>query len=356
MPRQPFRETRYRRPTAFDAQANLFVWLRRQWVNFKNSKFFNRIKHSDLNPYHSGLEKIVADTPQQEQEIAREKGLGQYIDKNGVRCLVNFDGRPQEEFEKTGKVLRKNGDVTDRIPRDKDGKLDLMAEEPILIGIIPLEGISLTGHACMQYKDRVINRVLIMNTEPLYPQYQELADYYFIYPSQLGIKPKDIIRVMDKYNIKNGGKRYDIFTNNCAKNVADVLKKLGVKDINFIGPDKVVSLPTPGNNPYHFGIEDWCMRHGVPVTQEEVAFLYKYNDFEDANAKAARYSKIRMRHKQYKDHLINKQTQSKLSKLRKKVTHTADAVLHTKLEKKKIPNFAKYVEQKISDVTLGKDK
>lgn len=356
MPRRPFRETRYSRPTAFDAQANLFVWLRRQWVNFKNSKFFNRIKHSDLNPYHHGLEKIVADTPQQEQEIAREKGLGQYIDKNGVRCLVNFDGRPQEEFAKTGKVLRKNGDVTDRIPRDKDGKLDLMAEEPILIGIIPLEGISLTGHACMQYKDRVINRVLIMNTEPLYPQYQNLADYYLIYPSQLGIKPKDIIRVMDKYNIKNGGKRYDIFTNNCAKNVADVLKKLGVKDINFIGPDKIVSIPTPGNNPYHFGIEDWCMRHGVPVTQEEVAFLYKYNDVEDAKEKADRYSKIRMRHKQYKDHLISKQTQCKLSKLRKKVTHAADSVLHTETEKKKIPNFAKYVVQKISDVTLGKDK
>ena len=277
-------------------------------------------------------------------------------DKNGVRCWVGFDGRPQEEYEKTGKVVRKNGDVTDRIPRDKDGKLDLMAEEPIIISIVPIEGISLTGHACMQYKDRVVNRVLTMDTDPIYPRYQDLSDYYFIYPSQVGIDPKKLIREIDRHNILHGDEPYNIFTNNCAKNVADVLKKLGVKDINFIGPDKVVSYPTPGNNPFSFGVEDWCMRHGVPVTQEEIATLCQYHEVPDLDKRNKWQEDVRNRYKQYKDYIINEQTQSKLSKLRKKVAHTTDKVLHTETEKKKIPTFAKYIEQKVSDTVLGKEK
>ena len=356
MPRKKYVETRYKRQNAFEGQENLLLGLRKRWVEFKNSKLFTKFKHSRLNPYHWGVEKIVADTPEQEIKIAREKGIGEYIDKNGVRCWVGFDGRPQEEYEETGKVVRKNGDVTDRIPRNKDGKLDLMAEEPIIISIVPIEGISLTGHACMQYKDRVVNRVLTMDTDPIYPRYQDVSDYYFIYPSQVGIDPKKLIREMDRHNILHGDEPYNIFTNNCAKNVADILKKLGVKDINFIGPDKVVSYPTPGNNPFHFGVEDWCMRHGVPATQEEIATLCQYHEIPDLDKRNKWQEDVRNRYKQYKDYIINQQTQSKLSKLRKKVAHTADKVLHTETEKKKIPTFAKYIEQKVSDTVLGKEK
>ena len=357
MPIQRFRETRFAPPDAFDDQANWFVHTRRLWMKFKNSRFFNYIKHSRLNPYHRGLEKVVADTPQQEQEIARAKGLSQYIDKNGVRCLVNFDGYPQEEYEKTGKVMRKNGDMSQRIPRDKDGKINLVAEEPILISIIPLEGVSLTGHVCMQYKDKVVNRVLHMDLNPIYPEYQDLAEYYFIYPSQLGINTKKLRCVMERHNILNIAKKYNIFNNNCVKNVATILKKVGVTDIDFLGPDKFgLTYPTPGNNPFGFGLKDWCMRHGVPVSQKEVALLYKYHEIPDLDKRAERYAAIRERHDRYKNYMINKQTASKLSKTRKKAARKVDSIFKTDLEHKRIPTWSKYAENKISNLVLGRDE
>ncbi len=344
-----FRDNRYNRPTAFDAQENWFVGLRKLWMKIKNSKIFNKIKHSPINPYHVNLEKIVADTPRQEIEIARQKGLGQYIDKNGVRCYVNFDGTPQEEYKQTGKVLRKNGDVTDRIPRDKDNKLDLMAEEPILISIIPLEGVSFTGHACMQYKDRVINRVLTMNMKPLYPQYQHLADYYLIYPSQIGINPKKLIREMDKHNIRNSDVPYNIFTNNCAKNVADVLKKVGVKDINFFGPEKLrMSIPTPGNNPFGYGIEDWCMRHGIPAKQEEIAFLFKHHEIPNIEQRAEQFAQIRNRSNHYNKHVIQKHLNQKIFNIRHKIEKNTASLVNIDLNNKPITAVADFIKKKIS--------
>lgn len=352
-----FRETRYPRVRAFEGQENMLVGLRKIWMKIKNSKIFNRIKHSRLNPYHFGLQKIVADSPQEEQEIARRKGIGQYIDKNGVRCRVNFNGTVQEEFEKTGKVIRRNNDVSGIIPRDKGGKLDLMAEEPIMVSIIPLEGISITGHVSMQYKDRVVNRVLTMEMDPLYPRYQHLSEYYFVYPSQLGIDAEKLVREMDKHNIRHGDDPYNIVSNNCAKNMADILKKVGVDDINFLGPDKLgLSYPTPGNNPFGFGIKDWCLRHGVPVNQEEVATLYKYHEIPDLEKRTKEFAVLRARYNRFKDYLINKKTKSKLSLLRKKTAHLADSVAGTNLEKKKIPVSVKYMEKNISDKFLGKIK
>ena len=331
--------------------------MRKLWMWIKSSRIFNFFKHSDVNLYHRGVEKIVADTPQQEQAIAREKGLGQYIDKNGVRCYVNFNGTPQEEYEQTGKVLRKNGDVTDRIPRDKDGKLDLTAEEPIMVCIIPLEGVSLTGHACMQYKDRVINRVWTMNMEPLYPQYQHLSDYYFVYPSQIHVNPEKLIREMDKHNIRNIKKNYNFLTNNCDKSVSDVLKKCGVNDIDFLGYAEIgLTCPTPGNNPFHLGVEDWCMRHGVPVTQEEVSLLFKHHEISNLNKRVDKFTAINARNNQYKNYIINKQTNSKLSEVRNKVAKNTDSLLKTNFQHKTIPAWMKYVEQKISDTGLGKDR
>ena len=318
-------ENRFPRPSGFEGQENLIPRLRRFWVRFSTSKLFMAFRHSPLNPYHFGVKKVVADTPEQEQEIARQKGLAQYINKNNVRCAVMFDGSVNEEFEKTGKVLRGNRDVSSLIPRDANGKLDLTAEEPILISVIPLEGISITGHICMQYKDRVINRVLNdINMEPIYPRYQHQSDYYFIYPSQVGIDPEKLIREMDKHNIKYGVKKYDIFTNNCAKNVAQLLKKVGIKDINLLGPDKLgLTLATPGNNPFHFGVEDWCMRHGVPVYMEEVALEYKHHIIPDLDKRIEKFDKIRKRYEQFREHVVQQISQNNLLKLRKRCHDTS---------------------------------
>ena len=308
MPR--FEETRYPHPTAFEGQ-NLFPRLRKFWIYIKSSKIFQAFKHSKLNPYHFNLQKVMADTPEQEQEIARAKNISQYIDKKGIRCNVNFNGTVDEEYKKTGKVLRgRAGDISQRIPRDKVGNLDLMAEEPILFAIVPFEGISPTGHVGMQYKDRVINRVLDeINMEPLYPRYQHTSDYYLVYPSQIGINPEVLIREIDKHNIKYGKKKYNLLSNNCAKNVATVLRNAGVKDIDFLGPDKLkMAFPTPGNNPFNFGIENWCLKHGVPVKQKEVSLLYKYNEISNLPQKVDEFSEIRTRYHKYRQraHLTQK--------------------------------------------------
>ena len=353
-----FEETRYERPTAFEGQENMLLKYRRFWMKIKNSKIFNFIRHSPLNPYHFGIKKIVADTPEEELAIARAKNLSQYIDKNGVRCTVNFNGSVNDEFEKTGKVLRGNGDVSHLIPRNKDGKLDLMAEEPIMISIIPLEGISITGHVSMQYKDRVINRILNeVNMEPLYPRYQHLSEYYLIYPSKVGIDPKKLVREIDKHNIMFGQKKYNMATNNCAKNVALVLEKLGVKDIDFLGPDKIkASFPTPGNNPFHFGMKDWCLRHGVKARQDEISLLYKYHEIPNLDKRIEKFAAIRERYTKFRDNMLHKITQSKLSKMRKNSAQKIDARLKTKLAEKKMPLFVKRIEKTVSDKVLGQER
>lgn len=64
-----------------------------------------------------------------------------------------------------------------------------------------------------------------------------------------------------------------------AKNVADILKKVGVKDIDFFGPDRLgIVFTNPGNNPWQKGIKGWCLKHGVRVNLHEMeAYHNKYN-------------------------------------------------------------------------------
>lgn len=353
MPR--FVETTYPQSTAFEGQETMLLNHRRRWMRLKRSRFFNLIRHSPLNPYHFGIKKIVADTPEQAQELARERNLAQYINKDGVRCTVNFDGSVNEEYEKTGKVLRGRGDVSNRIPRDKDGKLDLMAEEPILFSIIPLEGVSITGHVCMQYKDRVINRVLNdINMEPLYPRYVGLSDYYLVYPSQLGIKPDELIEAMDEHNIKYGQKKYNIFTNNCAKNVAQVLEGLGVKDINFFGPDKLkLRFPTPGNNPFRFGVEDWCLRHGILAKQEEISKLYRYHEIPNLDKRIEEFAKIRQQRYGSQEGPKNEnKILNKLISVRKKTAKKWDTLFQKKLKEKPTSSIANYAAKNNSDALI----
>ena len=353
-----FHETRFDPPTSFEGQENLLKNQRNLWMKIKSSKLFNWLRHSPLNPYHFGVKKIKAETPEEEQKIAREKSLSQYINKKGVRCAVTFDGSVNEEYEKTGKVLRGRGDVSHLIPRNKDGKLDLMAEEPILFAVVPLEGISITGHVGIQYKDRVINRVLEdINMEPIYPRYQFFSDYYFVYPSQVGINPDKLIKEMDKHNIKYGQKKYDIVKNNCAKNVAILLKKLGIKDINFFGPDKIgLTFASPGNNPFHFGIEDWCMRHGIPVRLDEVALLYNHHEIPKLEERKEEFKAKRERYERRMEYVSDSLNKSKLGKLRKKIANFGDKVLKTKRVNKKLPIKIKRIEKNFSDKFFGNVK
>ena len=297
-------ETRYPRPTSFEGQESLLPRQRKLWMKIKRAKLFEMFKHSRLNPYHFGLMHIKAQNLEEAREIARKNKQARFV-YNGIRYSAESDCSIAEEMKKDNQVLRGHGDVSHLIPRDKNGNPDLLAEEPIVISIIPLEGISLTGHISMQYKDRVINRILdSINMEPLYPRYQYQAEYYFVYPSHLGIDPEKLIREMDKHNIKYGEKEYSIRTNNCAKNVAQVLKKVGVKDINFFGIDRLgLVFPTPGNNPFHFGFKDWCLRHGVLVHLEEIALLYKYHDIPHVEQRRMEFKTIRTRYEKFKEKL-----------------------------------------------------
>ena len=288
-------------PKIFDFEINALRRFKENiWYPLISSKLFNLYRHSRLNPYHRGLKEIKAKSLEQAKLKARKMGEVQFL-YNGTRYYAERHCPVNQEYQEDGVVLRGRGDVADRIPRDKDGNLDLYAEDPIVICIIPIEGPALIGHAGMQYKDRVMNRYITsIHTDPVYPKYDKYSEYYFVYPSQLGIEPKKIIREIDKYNIKYGDKKYSFFTNNCAKNVANILRIIGVKDLDFYGPDRIgLTWKSPGNNPFNVGIKAWCFKHGVHVHPEEVEELHRRHPIpdvtkkrEEMKAKRARYKEV----------------------------------------------------------------
>lgn len=269
-------------PTVFREELDMLPHLRKLWIKAKKSKLYDKFRHSDLNPYHYGVRKIDAPTLDEAKKIAREDAkkaaaLKQKVNAqfiwNGTRYYPDKYCSPQQEHEEDDIIIRAGINVTDRIPRDKDGKFDLLAEEPILISIIPIEGPALIGHACMQYKDQVVNRLLpSIHTDPLYQKYKEFGEYFYIYPSQLGIDPDKLYNAMKEHNILHMDDQYNPVTRNCAQNIWWVLKKVGVKDMDFYGPDKLgMGYATPGNNPFGKGIKPWCLKHGVRVHLDEVA-------------------------------------------------------------------------------------
>lgn len=315
----------YRDPMEWERKA--FPFIKKIWMKIKSSKLFSRFRHSSLNPYHRGVPKIEADTLQEAKETARRKIIEKIQSPNiderrqkckkarqsslkrnndfiykGTRYNVEQSCSVQEEFERDGVVLRGNDNVADRIPRDKNGKLDLLAEDPIVIAIVPIEGPALIGHVCMQYQDIVVNRLIpSIHTDPLYPKYMEKSQYYFIYPSALGIDAKKLKREMEKHNIKYARKKYDLFTNNCARNVAMILKKVGVKDIDFYGPDKLgLVFTNPGNNPWGKGIKAWCLKYGVHVNLSEMEAYHKKHNFTDVKERRQTMDEIHLRYEQYK--------------------------------------------------------
>ena len=304
-----------------------FPFLRNIWMKIKSSQWFDKFRHSNLNPYHRHVREINAEDFIKARNLARkqiietiknskitdhlntrkkdkESRLTRFNDfiYNSTRYNGEESCPVNEEFERDGVVLRGNGDVADRIPRDENGKLDLLAEPPIVFAIVPIEGPSLIGHVCMQYKDVVINRLIpSIHTDPLYPKYKGNAQYYFVYPSQLGINHKQLKRLMERHNIKHARDRYDLLTNNCARNVWNILKQVGVKDIDFYGPDKLgLVFTNPGNNPWGKGIKGWCIKHGVHVNLHEMeAFHNKYN-FKDVTKRRQEMDQKHERYVEYK--------------------------------------------------------
>lgn len=301
-------------PKVFEWEVEALSGLKKIWYRIKKSKLFNRFRHSKLNPYHWGLEEIEAPTPEKAKEIARQKAIeakkkklkakAEYL-YNKRRHSASLTCSVDEEYKRDGVVLRGKGDVSDRIPRDENGNLDLLAEDPIVISIIPIEGPALAGHVAIQYKDRVVNRLLkTIHVDPLYPKYKEYSEYYFVYPSQLHINPQKIIREIDKHNAKNIDSGYNFLTNNCARNVGNILKKSGVRDLDFIGIDKLgLVFTNPGNNPFNNGIKAWCYKHGVQVTPEEMSKYHEKYNFTDVDKKRKHLREVGARYRAYKKHL-----------------------------------------------------
>ena len=306
-------------------ERNALPYLRKVWLKIKSSKLFNKFRHSNLNPYHRGVIEISAETLEEAKKIARQhvieknkhpetrtrrenrskrrsQSKGTDFIYNGARYNVEQSCSVQEEFERDGVVLRGAGDVSDRIPRNKDGKLDLLAEEPIVFAIVPIEGPSLIGHVGMQYQDVVVNRLIpSIHTDPLYPKYKDEAQYYFVYPSQLGIDSHKLKREMEKHNIQYARKKYNFLTNNCAKNVGDILKRVGVKDIDFYGWDNAgLVFTNPGNNPWGKGIKGWCLRHGVHVNLQEMEAYHAGHNFTDVKERRKEMDETHARYEQYK--------------------------------------------------------
>ena len=299
-------------PKVFEWEVKALPRLKKIWKKIKQSALFVKFRKSKLNPYHRHLPEIEADTLEKARERVRreliekkqKKGQIQFLYK-GTRYSAEKYCSVDEEYKQDGVVLRGKSDVSDLIPRDKNGNLDLFAEDPIAISVIPMEGPALVGHVCMQYKDRVVNRLLpSIHTDPLYLKYGKYSEYYFIYPSKLGIDEQKLIREMDKYNIKHGADKYNFLVNNCAKNVADILKKVGVKDIDFFGIDKAgIVFPTPGNNPYNVGIKAWCYKHGVHVHINEMAEFNERYPIDNVRERRDRIKETRTRYEAYKKRL-----------------------------------------------------
>ena len=294
-------------PKVFHRESTSLYKLRKVWVDIYKSRLYQFIRHSKLNPYRWGLKTFNADSLEKAKEEARKNNKMRFIYNNEVYsseqdCPVFQELEKEPEIKKGLKPLfrgsDKHPDVRNNIPRNEKGELDLFTEEPIIIAIVPVTGPSLLGHACLEYDGHVMNRLSsAVHTDPIPEKYMEYAEYFFVYPSKLGIKPHDIIRTIDKHNIKKIDKEYNFWTNSCASNVGEVLKNLGVKDLDFLGFDKIgMVFKSPGNNPFNSGIKAWCRKHGVHVTLEDVVKLRAGKKYPDNKAYRAHVREVGKRY------------------------------------------------------------
>ena len=278
----------------------LVKFLKPIWYRFKATKLFQAYRHSRLNPFHTTLQKIKADTVEDAREIAINKNL-RYFEYNGIRVSTDEPYSLVTEAGKRKRIFRNGRNALDVLPRNAAGVPDLMAEEPIIIAILPIEGPSLIGHAALQYQGMVVNRLRYkMDTKPLLPRYGNKAIYYVVYPSQVGIYPKTLKCAIHKANIvKNGD--YNFGYNNCAGSVDYTLRLSGVKDLDEYGPDKTgIFFAAPGNNPFGKGIQEWCQKHGIRVYASELEQAYRYNAIQNHQEMADEYKRIHQRFMQSK--------------------------------------------------------
>jgi len=306
-------------------QDNTFFAKIKKCINLIEKTWsYRQFRASRLNPYHTTLKHFSGDTIEEARAKARAENLDEFL-YGDVRVSTELNCSIQEEYAKYKNVRRGFHDVTARIPRDKNGQFDLTAEEPILIVIIPIKN-SNVGHAALQYKDHVVNRQHYkMDVKPLYPRYKGLGEYYFVYPSQIGISEKQLLCAINKANVIKAGS-YNFLLNNCAGAVDYTLKQAGVKDLDHYGADKLgLYFPSPGNNPFHLGIQDWCRKKGIHVYSREVEQYYKYNAMpnhqqiaDEHKAKRERYLGIINRQKP-----LNKIKRNGLQLL-KDILHSAD--------------------------------
>ena len=305
-------------PRVYANEVNRFHKLKKIWMKIKNSVPFQSFRHSKLNPYHRNIPDIEASSLDEARQKAHALALdnlknGKKVDVhfvyNGTRYTIESPNlTPQEEYQKYGAVFRGHDDVSNRIPRNSKGELDLFAEDPIIIAVIPVEGPASVGHVCMQYKDQVVNRVTkSIHTDPLYPKYDKYAEYYLIYPSQVGIDGEKLLRVMHRHVIKHGRDKYKILTNNCANNVEEILGQVGICDFKFYGFNNMgITFSTPGNNPFNRGIKAWCFKHGIHIRKDEMEEFDKRYPINNVKERRAQDQEIRDRYENYRNRMAAK--------------------------------------------------
>ncbi|MBR6355845.1 MAG: hypothetical protein IKR92_03215, partial [Alphaproteobacteria bacterium] len=151
--------------------------LRKIWHKLTVNPVVNALRESQLNPFRTSLpvNDSVKEIIARDQE--RAKGVFEYVhrpkgSRRGVRRYTELDCSVDEEAKTYGSVSRGGHDVLEWLPKNEKGEYDLFAEEPIVIAVVPIDGPSLVGHVCMQYKDHIVNRRNdYMDTGPLFQAY-----------------------------------------------------------------------------------------------------------------------------------------------------------------------------------------
>ena len=71
---------------------------------------------------------------------------------------------------------------------------------------------------------------------------------------------------------------------------------------------------TPGNNPFHFGLEEWCKTHGVHARPHEM-LQYSYRNFEGGEEKFKENEDIRARYASILDYQLKKMSPEEKEKV-----------------------------------------
>lgn len=128
-------------------------------------------------------------------------------------------------------------------------------EEPIKLYIYPfLTKHNMVSHAAMAYKGEAID--YSSQGFQSVTSAGEDADVYWLYPSELGIKPEKLLDAMKKRKEKIKGDDYQYLGENCAKQVIACLEEAGVKNIPKVLGISVPSLPVLDD------LGDWAGRVG----------------------------------------------------------------------------------------------